>query len=56
MNFNKNQHVNEKFFSEYSWHFSRMYFYMTYIVVKFQTPGYNAFRNMNFFLVNFKGN
>ncbi len=43
-----------RFFLECSWYFSRMCLYMTYIELKFETPGYNTFRDMNFFLVNFK--
>ena len=38
-------------FLECSWYFSRMRLYMFYIVVKFQTPRFNTFWDMNFFLV-----
>ncbi len=40
-------------FLECSSYFSRMHLSIPYIVVKFQTPNYNIFRDMNYFLVTF---
>ncbi len=39
-----------KFFLECSSYFSIIHRIVLYIVVKFQPPNYNTFRNMNYFL------
>ncbi len=44
-----------KNFLECSQYFSIMCLYTLYIVVKFQTPSYNTFGDMNFFLVQTDG-